>query len=643
MQRHAEKLASQAPIDGRLDEPSLAVADVGERERDVDDEDEDEDGELFADAEDEDEDEDEDAEEGVAIDPWSVLIVDDEPEMHSISRLALTGLRVHGRPVQLLSAYSDAEARALLERTPGLAVALLDVVMETDDAGLGLARWIREEHGDRLVRLVLRTGQPGLAPEQRVMAEYDINDYRAKTEMTAQRLVTTVIGAIRSYRDLCTIETQKVGLERIIKATASLFERQSIEAFIAGLLVQLTALLSPQRSALFFQGRGELFRREVQSPVVLAGTGRFERAVGDYVAEVIDENIFVDLQAALERGGSICRDSYIVYGFCANERECAALFIEGAGALTEWDRRTLQLFCSNAAVALENQRLHHHKERTLQAVSRFVPLPILELLGRGDVTRVSVGDQNEREMTVLFADLESFTGLAESLGPERTFTFLNDFYAGLTPIIEARGGVVDKYLGDGVMVLFPRGPRAAVEAAVEMLRWTHAFNSRGDWPRAARLGIGVARGSVVLGMLGSRERLDWTVVADCVNVAARLERLTRELDVDLLISESVHDAIARELPATRPLGRVRVRGKETAIGVHEVFVADPAPLRERKAATVSALRSICAALESGAGDEARARLDALRERAPEDRALWTLEARWSELGAQLEPEGSSGS
>lgn len=132
--------------------------------------------------------------------PWKVLLVDDEPAVHQISRLILAGLECDGRGIELLSAESAAQARELLAREGELALVLLDVVMESDDAGLVLVRHIREQRGDRLVQIVLRTGQPGVAPEREVVAHHEINGYWLKTDLTAQRLRTVVVAALRSYR-----------------------------------------------------------------------------------------------------------------------------------------------------------------------------------------------------------------------------------------------------------------------------------------------------------------------------------------------------------------------------------------------------------------------------------------------------------
>ena len=138
----------------------------------------------------------------VAEQPWLVLVVDDEPDVIAITRAALNGCTFEKRPIRILGACSAAAGRDMLERYPEIAVALLDVVMETDDAGLRLAVAIREELQRQAMRIVLRTGQPGHAPERDVIVRYDINDYRLKTDLTAQTLFTTVIAALRGYSEI---------------------------------------------------------------------------------------------------------------------------------------------------------------------------------------------------------------------------------------------------------------------------------------------------------------------------------------------------------------------------------------------------------------------------------------------------------
>jgi len=174
---------------------------------------------LFSDDEEEDllfADEDDDVTETEKQSSWKVMLVDDELEIHNITRLSLEDFEFEDKPLTFISAYSGQEARELIRTHPDTALILLDVVMESDNAGLEVVKYIREELGNHFVRIVLRTGQPGQAPEQKVIVNYDINDYKAKTELTTQKLFTTVITALRAYRHLTTIErltTEKVRLE----------------------------------------------------------------------------------------------------------------------------------------------------------------------------------------------------------------------------------------------------------------------------------------------------------------------------------------------------------------------------------------------------------------------------------------------
>jgi two-component sensor histidine kinase len=145
---------------------------------------------------------------------WTVLVVDDEPDLHTVTRLALKGFRIDGGLLRLLEARSGAQARQLLQHEPDCAVVLLDVVMETEDAGLVLAHWIRETLKNPLVRIVLRTGQPGIAPEETLMSNYDIHAYYAKTEVSASRLRSAITSGVRAWRDLHTMHLQREALER---------------------------------------------------------------------------------------------------------------------------------------------------------------------------------------------------------------------------------------------------------------------------------------------------------------------------------------------------------------------------------------------------------------------------------------------
>jgi diguanylate cyclase (GGDEF)-like protein len=185
---------------------------------------------------------------------WKVLIVDDERAVHRATELALRNFTFEGKPLRFISAYSGEEGKHLItHQHQDVAIVLLDVVMETHDAGLKVARYIREDLKNKQVRIILRTGQPGEAPEESVILSYDINDYKLKIELTRQRLITTVIASLRSYRDIRTIEHQKL---RLTEALSALQDAQSqLKAYSYNLEIEVS-----KRTAALEQANQELHR-----------------------------------------------------------------------------------------------------------------------------------------------------------------------------------------------------------------------------------------------------------------------------------------------------------------------------------------------------------------------------------------------
>src|SRR6201998_4680312 len=176
------------------------------------------------------------AERSIVAPAWRVLIIDDDPDVHTATTFALTNLEMQNRPLAFLHAYSAAEARQLLKQESDIAVILLDVVMEQDDAGLKLVRYIRQDCGMTEVRIILRTGQPGYAPEMDAIRDYDINDYKTKSELTRIKLFTTVTAAIRSYEQIRKINDSRRGLSQIVHASTQLMTLHGVQNFASGVL-----------------------------------------------------------------------------------------------------------------------------------------------------------------------------------------------------------------------------------------------------------------------------------------------------------------------------------------------------------------------------------------------------------------------
>src|SRR3954468_409538 len=216
---------------------------------------------------------------------WKVLIIDDDPAVHDGTRFALYDYALNGQGLNFASAYSAAEGRDLLRAHPDAAVVLLDVVMETESAGLELVDFIRNDLKNETVRIILRTGQPGQAPERRVIVDYDINDYKAKTELTADRLFTSLTAALRSYQQLERMAETRRGLEIVIDAAAALFDFKSMQRLAEGGLTQIASLLNVDCAGILVLREGQNAHETFS---VLAGSGCYSRFIGSTSSKSLD-------------------------------------------------------------------------------------------------------------------------------------------------------------------------------------------------------------------------------------------------------------------------------------------------------------------------------------------------------------------
>lgn len=220
-----------------------------------------------------------------------------------------------------------------------------------------------------------------------------------------------------------------------------------------------------------------------------------------------------------------------------------------------------------------------------QSLIHYSPHELLGFLGKDSVIDVELGNQVERFMSVMFADIRDFTSLSEAMTAQQTFNMINSYLMTMSPVINAHHGIIDKYIGDNIMALFPASADSAVQASLALLKRLEEYNAgrkRAGY-RPISIGIGVNTGILMLGMIGHQNRMEGTVISDAVNIAARLENLTKEYGVPLLISE--HTLYGLADPGRfdiRYLGRVRVRGKTRAESIYEVFNHDEAAVRQCK-------------------------------------------------------------
>ncbi|QEN05400.1 response regulator [Thiospirochaeta perfilievii] len=301
-------------------------------------------------------DEEEKKDETSNIKPWKILIVDDEADVHSLTKMVLTGYSFENRPLDITSVYSGVEAIEYLKKESDIAIILLDVVMETEDAGLRCVKSIREDLKNHESRIILRTGQPGQAPEQQVIVNYDINDYKAKTELTASKLFTAITASLRSYQYIQTINQNKIGLETIISASSFLFELQSFSLFAKGILKQLTSILSLDDDSLYINSSSLSAFKEPGTPnySILAGTGNYAGHEREGINNVVSESVYKKLLNAANKQESIFNDNTYTGYFETKKGEHTLLFLQWQRPLTAMDKELIRVYALNVAAAFEN-------------------------------------------------------------------------------------------------------------------------------------------------------------------------------------------------------------------------------------------------------------------------------------------------
>lgn len=252
------------------------------------------------------------------------------------------------------------------------------------------------------------------------------------------------------------------------------------------------------------------------------------------------------------------------------------------------DLKFLTTLALQASSAIESALLYEknirevrQKEEAMRRVyeitAKFVPYEFIGSLGHKVITDVKLGDQVEKNVTVLFTDIRDYTSLSEQMTPEQNFQFVNSYNARMGPIIRNHNGFINQYLGDAIMALFPESAEKSLHAAIEMQRNIREFNilqKEKNLP-GIRMGIGMHTGPLIMGITGDKDRLDATTISDTVNTASRIESLTKYYKAGIILSEFTLQQIA--YPAIfhlRYLGKVQVKGKQSSVGIHECFSSD---------------------------------------------------------------------
>lgn len=258
-----------------------------------------------------------------------------------------------------------------------------------------------------------------------------------------------------------------------------------------------------------------------------------------------------------------------------------------------------------------------------EAFKRFVPEEFLNFLHKKSITDIRLGDQVQQEMTIQFSDVRGFTTLSEKMTPKETFVFINEVLSKLEPVITEHEGVIDKYIGDAIMTLYPSST-LALSASISMLEALEKYNLQREEHQKPpiRLGIGLNFGLFTLGTIGGETRMDSTVISDAVNLASRVEGLTKEYGVPLMLTEQT--VVRLENPAQfllRKIGEVQVKGKSEFSVIYEAFDADPPEMRDLKTATLDIFDQAYDSFHSGDLEKAKTLFKEVSEKNPDDEVV----------------------
>jgi len=293
------------------------------------------------------------------IGTWNVLVVDDDEEIHSVTRLALSDLVVNDKSLNFIHAYSGSEALKIIEDMgASIAIILLDVVMESDDAGLTVAKTMREEMKIMEPRIILRTGQPGYAPEEQVIKDYDINDYKTKTELTRSKLVTTIIASLRSYQQILTINQSRLGLQKIIVSAANLMEEHSVKSFCEGVVTQISSLMGLEAGGVVCAKAGSILDREDDAVYVLGAAGEFAPYINEKLENLHNARIVKFVNSCLQRKEHIFEKEFYVLYLNRSGYE-AAVYLQVGKEISSVDKQLLEVFLSSISIGYENVNLFH--------------------------------------------------------------------------------------------------------------------------------------------------------------------------------------------------------------------------------------------------------------------------------------------
>jgi diguanylate cyclase (GGDEF)-like protein len=474
---------------------------------------------------------------------WRVLVVDDDEEVHAATRFAVGQAEILGRPLELLEARSAEEALRILRAHPDIAVAMLDVVMERADAGLWLVGRIREELGLSALRIILRTGQPGYAPEFDVIRRYDINDYRTKAELTRVRLLTLRTAAVRSYLQLCDAERGRRALGAIVRASTGVAAARALETFSLAALAGLESILEQPANGVLVARREQRFDSAGAGELyVCGGTGRFASLAGATLGGLPDPVLAARLDRCWENAADIVGSETCVLSLEAQGQQRALVWAQLVRPVDQVVRGLLPVYGANLAAAFANVQLFDR----LEGYAYFDPLtglPNRTLFIRLVQRRI---DDERDGWAVAIADIDHFSGFNDALGHELGDRLIEQVAARLRRALPPEA-VIARVAGDAFGILAP-------EAVLDPARMLALFEQPLDFDGSAlrlSLSLGVVGLSESSGTgLGAIKEASIALNRGKIERRGHWQRYTREMEAQtrerLGLAQALRAALERE-------------------------------------------------------------------------------------------------
>ena len=441
--------------------------------------------------------------------------------------------------------------------------------------------------------------------------------------------------------DVTTTLPNQIDSEALLRAAEVMTEKTSVKDIVDEVLATILRNVGALRGVLLLEEDGTLnaVAQAVapDTPAPEPGAIAYPQGIVNYTFHAAEPVVLDD--ASQDR--SFARDPDILHHktqsvlcvpLTARGFVIGVIYLENTvlrGAFPPERARMAEVLGSQAAISLQNARLLQRQQELLErqvdmtsAHARFVPHTFLNMLGRPSINEVRLGDFVRAQSSILFIDIRGFTPLIETMPPDRVIGFINTFLSRIEPAVRGRGGFIDSIIGDAVMAVFQYGPEDALEAALTMLRalqgW-HSDGALGPGVAPVQVGIGIATGELIFGTIGAANRLKCGVLGDTVNLASRIEGLTKHYGVRCLITDETFRALPNpDRFLIREVDRVAVVGRKAPVVIYDVYDTDPAPLRDQKRDTAPMLALGLAQYRAGDLGAARASFADCVARAPSD-------------------------